>query len=551
MRVPGGVGSRSHSQRVNPVSTHAASSNRPDSPHWHLALVLLVSAAYESLFIGHWINGIDEGWPLYAAMRMHAGGTLYADVFFVFPPGHVLPAWIAYALDPPGVTLARILYAAFSVALCGVVTLLARRLMVPGFALMAGLLVAVAAPASHETQLLFGYRYLVWSALAVLAFSARLRGGGPRWIWLAGVLTGVSLVFRLTPAFAAAAAIGVGLCAAGGGWRRVATDAGRFAAGLALVAIPTIVAFSWEVGLDTLWREVVVRPLVMTDRLALPAPSLAGSDLVGRDAISAGFVAILFRLCIATYLVYALVLGLRLARAWRTGAAFDSTLLLCVVVWGGVYFLRALGRSDEPHLSSAIPPFCLIAAHALSRLVETRALGWVPACRVLLPVLTLGAWIFLLGSDRSLDPDRRGATPLAAVNGAIEVREDDWWRILDPKSRMLRRWTEPGDVILDLSATPLFHVLSGRLGPGAGDMIVAGTFLDAAEERAFLDGLRANPPAVVILPERPFDERNDRAVQRIAPRVWRWVEREYRVHGPTRGFRLLIPRDADLPGVSG
>ena len=36
-------------------------------------------------------------------MRLHDGGTLYDDVFFVFPPGHLLSAWIAYALDPPGV----------------------------------------------------------------------------------------------------------------------------------------------------------------------------------------------------------------------------------------------------------------------------------------------------------------------------------------------------------------------------------------------------------------------------------------------------------------
>jgi len=536
---------------VNPALETAAPGLRRGPPRWHLPLVLLVSAAYESLFIGHWINGIDEGWPLYAAMRMHAGGTLYADVFFVFPPGHVLPAWIAYALDPPGVTLARLLYAAFTVSLCGVVTVLARRLMAPGFALLAGLLLAVAAPASHETQLLFGYRYLVWSALAVLAFSQRLRGGGPIWMGLAGILTGVSLVFRLTPACAAAAGIGVGLLAAGGGGRRLAGDAARYAAGLALVAIPAVAWFSRDVGLDALIREVVVRPLVMTERLALPAPELLPAGAEGRDAISAAFVAILFRACILTYLVYGVVLGVGWLRAWRRGQRFPSALLLCVVVWGGVYFLRALGRSDEPHLSSAIPPFCLVAAHALSRLVDLPAMRRLPRRRLLVPVAALAAWIFLLGSDRPLSPERRGSTPLAAVNGAIELRDDDWWRILDPKTRMLRRWTEPGDIILDLSATPLLHVLSGRLGPGAGDMLVAGTFLDDAEERAFVERLRSNPPALVILPERPFDERDERSVERIAPRLWRFIEREYRVYGPTRGFRLLIPRGADPPGSAG
>jgi hypothetical protein len=172
------------------------------------------------------------------------------------------------------------------------------------------------------------------------------------------------------------------------------------------------VVFSWEVGLEALWREVVVRPLVMTERLSLPAPEFAPSGAHGRDAISTAF-----------------------------------------------------GRSDEPHLSSAIPPFCLVAAHALSRVADLPALGRVPGRRWLVPVAALGVWIFLLGSDRSLSPERRGSTPLAAVNGAIELREDDGWRILDPKTRMLRRWTEPDDIILDLSTSRPLDLSTSRPHP--------------------------------------------------------------------------------------
>ena len=43
--------------------------------------------------------------------------------------------------------------------------------MPPGFALLGALLLAVAAPSSHQGHLLFGYRYLVFSALALLAFA--------------------------------------------------------------------------------------------------------------------------------------------------------------------------------------------------------------------------------------------------------------------------------------------------------------------------------------------------------------------------------------------
>ena len=65
---------------------------------WHLPAILLLSAAYQSLFIWNGLSPLDEGWPLYAAMRLQAGGTLYRDVYWVFPPGALLPAWVGYAL---------------------------------------------------------------------------------------------------------------------------------------------------------------------------------------------------------------------------------------------------------------------------------------------------------------------------------------------------------------------------------------------------------------------------------------------------------------------
>ena len=67
---------------------------------WHLFALVALSAGYEALFLEH-SNGelFDEGWPLNAAMQLHAGGQLYREAFFTFPPGHVWPAWIAWAWE--------------------------------------------------------------------------------------------------------------------------------------------------------------------------------------------------------------------------------------------------------------------------------------------------------------------------------------------------------------------------------------------------------------------------------------------------------------------
>ena len=78
------------------------------APLWHIPLILLVSIGFESAFLRSGISLLDEGWPIYAAMQAHAGRTLYDDILWVFPPLHMLPARIAYALDPPGIVLFRV-----------------------------------------------------------------------------------------------------------------------------------------------------------------------------------------------------------------------------------------------------------------------------------------------------------------------------------------------------------------------------------------------------------------------------------------------------------
>jgi hypothetical protein len=512
---------------------------------WHVWIVLTVSAVYESLFVGHGLNVVDEGWPLYTAMRLHEGGVLYDDVFFVFPPGHVLVAWLAYALDPPGVVLARTLYAGVSVALSLGIYGLGRRVMRPSFALVGALLLAVGATSAHMQQLVFGYRYLVVSLLAILAFSQYLRGRDPRWMFAAGLMTGVALLFRLTPAFAAGCAIGVGVLAAGGAVRTWLRDWGLYGLGIALVVAPVLAWFLVSVGPEKLWLEVVVRPVAMTDQQSLPMPDLSGwPEGAARKQISDWFVGIQFRAWTLLYVGYAGALGALWARALFARRTFAYPLLTVVVVWGGVYFLRSFGRSDSAHLYSAIPPVCLLLGHLASVLVPPSAAkpaAWRRPALAAFAAAALGLWIFLMGSDRALDPRYRGDAPLEALDRRVELRAKSPLRSIDRIVKQIRSRSQPGDTILDLSASSLFHVLTGRLGPGHADIVMPGTFLSEAEEREFLGRLVRKPPAVVIYPGKDFDDMPERAVARTAPLVTRWVFRNYRrVPGGGR-FIIMVP----------
>ena len=562
---------------------------------WQLLLIVALSAGYEYVFLGR-SNGelFDEGWPLYAAMRLHAGGVLYRDVFFVFPPGHLLPAWLAYWLDPPGVVLARGFYAGFNVVLCVALYLLGRRIMPARFALFSALLVAVAAPHSHMGQLLFGYRFLIFSTLALLAFARWLENRWPGWLLIAGGWSGIALLFRSSPAFAVSCGIGLAIFAsqAGGGWlpkRETWVAGGWFAAGLLLVVSPALLWFANSVGLDVLWRENVVRLMGLQLLQRLPVPSLELPDFTDRKQLHYWFVALQYWAYAALFTSYTLALG----AAWwrgtsgkranqedpadetaqadqtnqtnpanrtsRQGRSFAQPLLLAIAIWGGVFLLRTLGRSDDHHLNSALPPVCLLLGHlaalAWQRFGEmpsdsvrpSRSIALANGVQIASLLIAFGLWLFVQGHDRHFAPLERGWIPIEAGSDSPEggrrvaAEEAELKQLL----RTIEQTTQPNDTILDLTASPLLHPLSGRHAVGEFDIFMPGTFINRGEEERFIARLEADPPELVIWPGWPFDTNPERAVQRTAPRVSQWVKAHYQPRDSRRGnrrFIILLPR---------
>jgi hypothetical protein len=495
----------------------------------HLLWIALVCVVYEAQFLYELPNPFDEGWPLYAAKRLHEGGTLYADTFFVFPPGHLLAAWLGVAAAPPGLELTRVVYAGFNLALVLALYAFGRRLLPPHLAALVALLVAVATFRAHANQNIFGYRYLVWSVLALIAFARSQRAGDRRWLLVAGLAAGVATSFRLTPGFAVSVAIGLTTLALPGGPARWLRDWACYAAGVLAVLLPLIVwaTAGGEVDLATLWREVVVRPVVMTDLQRLALPPLWSPDAQGRDAWTASFVALQFRLYPLLLAGYGAAFAGVLWRARRGGPRFlhaVQPLVLCSWLFAAVYFMRALGRPDESHLVSALPPMCLLGVHALAalapRLREPRA-GAVAGAAVF--ALWVGAW----GSDRAFAPLLRD------LSGRTASDETSWLErraALRASQRAARERIERGDPeqrLLDLSARPLIYTTGEFSGPGYLDVVMPGTFLSQAEERGFVERLQADPPVGVFWPAQPFDEMTTRGPAATAPHLAAWARSIY------------------------
>jgi hypothetical protein len=508
----------------------------PGAPSWQLPVLIAASALFESFFLHHGINPVDEGWTLYTAKRWLAGAPLYSDVFLVFPPGHMLASAIGLTLDPPGLVVARLIYAAFAVSAVALVHRLGSRVMPPGYAFFGALLLAVGAPRSHLAHHLFGYRYIAFSLVALGCFARRLDGGDRRWVFAAGLAAGTGFCFRLD-ALAAVAAIGAGSLLAARSPRDALRDGLAFAAGAALVITPVALGLVATSGTDAVWREVFVRPVAMTRAQSLPIPSLALPAHWAQPQLGLWFAALQFRLYGLLYSVYLAAIAWSEWRARRQGSARRDPMLAVLVIFGICYFTRALGRSDEAHLDSALPPACLILAHALWRIASAARLS--PRTAAACGTALLAGWTCLLGTPFVLLSER-GELPLASAGGRIYT--DDYGKSLDWVVHEIRARTQPGDVVLDGSWSPLVHVLAERDGPGGSDILMPGSFLSEAEEQAFIARLERNPPKLVIWPTHAFDDRGEQGLPRAyAPALAAWVRARFEP-GPLHGhFRLMTP----------
>jgi hypothetical protein len=232
-------------------------------------------------------------------------------------------------------------------------------------------------------------------------------------------------------------------------------------------------------------------------------------------------------------------------RARAAGRRFGQPVLVAAAVWGMVFYVRSLGRSDEPHLDSAIPPVCLLLGHAAG-LAAARLRA--RSARAALGVAVFAAWVGLTATVGYLSEGQRGRVPVESLGGRTLIQKRSYWGRFDELVSAIQRETRPGDVILDLTASPLVHVATGRRGPGWADLVMPGTFLDETEERALIARLERRPPALVLVSAQPFDRMPERGLKGSAPRVLEWVGGRYAKKEQIGRFVLLAPaRHASRP----
>ena len=82
---------------------------------------------------------------------------------------------------------------------------------------------------------------------------------------------------------------------------------------------------------------------------------------------------------------------------------------------------------------------------------------------------------------------------------------------------------------------------------GANDIVMPGTFLTPEEEMDLLRRVEADPPALVIWPNHPYDRDPAKSLEHTCPRLARWVLEHYQRWGMVRRHYLMGPRGQAPP----
>jgi hypothetical protein len=155
-----------------------------------LLLLLAVYAAYSALIYNHGLNLFDEGSVLSAAQRVVRGDILYRDITVAYAPGEYILLAGLFKVFGYNVIVERLMW--ITAKLIGVVFLflMSRKLMPAVYAFMVGLLYIFTSGPLHKVF------YVAPSIPTMFLFFIYIEKGRRKWLFLAGLAAGVTLVFR-------------------------------------------------------------------------------------------------------------------------------------------------------------------------------------------------------------------------------------------------------------------------------------------------------------------------------------------------------------------
>lgn len=491
------------------------------------------------------ITMLDEGTMVHVADRLASGEVLYRDVATGVMPGAYYLLALIFSIFGRSLLVGRVVMIFLFALTSAAIFLMARGVTCRSVAVATALTFCAL---SVNYWRFFGYSPLaiVLVVLTIAASRAFLDTGRRRWLLLAAL--GIGLTILVKQNYGALVALGVagGLAARPASWRRRLRDVATTAVTAAIPLGVTLALFAVAGAASDLWHFTVEVPLELPSSLFVrPLPPLWGEPdaRLLRD--------------IVYYLPFE-ELWLEVSswlqqHPWITLTAVRVTyylpalfLGLASVVW--TRRRRGLGRAAPRDSAGS----ARVAEGALYLSVSSfLLLGAFPRVdghhwfMVLAPSFVLAAWALGPSPGRAV---RRGAAVVAGVAVTLSLASQiasiadlhpqhvrDYF-LKNPRAHVwVARWqgaeierhlreietrVPEGEPIFVAPAEPMYYFLSNRRNPSRYPLILPG----ALDEEEVVRALEVEPVRYALLSDIGFEEF---PFQLVAPRVWEYVRRHF------------------------
>ncbi len=272
------------------------------------------------------------------------------------------------------------------------------------------------------------------------------------------------------------------------------------------------------------------------------------------------FERVLFYLPIGAYVSVAVLIGIRLLKRAPFPERENLHLFIVLCFGVGVYGL-VIWRAGFDNLLRTLPPFYILfcyllhrahrwmqnrpafaaaAAHPVVLLRKTA----IDVLAVALPFLFAYEMNvhhgFYAGSIGALKEESR-PVELARMNVRPHPAEALW---LEEVVDRIEIYTDRGAPILALPLNPVFYFLTDRINPTPYDWILPG-MLDETAQTQVVRQLQQAQPQLIVYVDIPIDGKEERRLSNYAPVLFRFIADNYRFEEMIGLFQILLPKEPE------
>ena len=498
------------------------------------AIVLAAALQYWLWYFRRSTNLLDEGSTAAQALRIVNGELIYRDFFTVVTPGSYYT--VAWLLQMFGESLMVLRWTALVTGLLIVlVTLIvARRVMTWPFAAGAALMTTVWGW-FLVTPNFYSLQAALLTLIALWCYLRYVEGAGTRWIVIAGIVTGLTvLVKQNVGAYAAVALVATmwmsRLFDPAARWRGRLWTTALFIGGICMSLLPALLLLILAGAGPYLYESWVYYPLAKyPERFALPYPAFF--QPLPEHGIFERWVRFVIFLPVIVYPLTAIAMV----------RSRERHSLLAISVMGLLLLLQAWPRADVAHILFGLQPTfilfgyllyrgaCVAAGHPPAKAGVYSARGYIAMAVMLVPI----ALVLWKGYQRTDWEYANYVAHLRSDRGAGVTALPIEANRIDFVTRYIIEHTDSGDSVFVVPWATGFYFLTDRVNPTRTDFLL---FEDPELYPCLLSRLEQHPPKYVIY-GYTWDVDGKRFRDYAAP-IHQYIRSRYAIESGVDGYEI-------------